>query len=108
MKNRFGLYLPFIILGTLAAIWSGIWYYAASKTETVIIDTLIKEASQGREWACPNRRVSGFPFRIEVTCDSPTFISKQEDKAGLGNLGNGNLGGLLPIQPALLPHLHLL
>jgi hypothetical protein len=87
MKNRLGLYLPFIILGTLAAIWSGIWYYAASKTENVIADTLIKEATHGREWTCPNRRVSGFPFRIEVSCDAPTFITKQEGKAGSGNLG---------------------
>jgi hypothetical protein len=87
MKNRFGLYTPFIIIGGLSAIWSGVWYYAASKTEAVIADTLAKEATHGREWTCPNRRVSGFPFRIEVTCDAPTFVSKQTDKAGSGNLG---------------------
>jgi hypothetical protein len=87
MKNRLGLYLPFIILGIVAALWSGVWYYASSRTQTVISDTLIKEASQGREWTCPNRRISGFPFRIEVTCDAPTFVTKQDGKAGSGNLG---------------------
>ncbi len=87
MKKRFGLYTPFIILGGIAAIWGGIWYYAASKTKAVIADSIMNEATHGRDWTCPNRRVSGFPFRIEVTCDAPTFTSKLEGKAGSGNLG---------------------
>ena len=86
VKSRLGLYLPFIVLASVAAIWSGIWYYAASKTEVVITETLTREAQSGRQWTCPNRRVSGFPFRIEVNCDAPTFTSKQEGKSGSGTL----------------------
>ncbi len=86
MKSRLSLYLPFIVLGSLAAIWSGIWYYAASKTETVISEALVREGQSGRVWTCPNRRVSGFPFRIEINCDAPTFTSRQEGRSGTGAL----------------------
>ncbi len=86
MKSRLGLYLPFTVLASLAAAWSGIWYYAASKTEAVISDTLSREAELGRIWTCPNRHLSGFPFRIEVSCDAPTFALKQAGKTGGGSL----------------------
>ena len=90
MKSRRGLYLPFIVLASVAAIWSGIWYYAVSKTEAVIAQSILKEAENGRLWTCPNRHISGFPFRIEVSCDTPTFTSKVEGKSG-----NGSLAGLI-------------
>ncbi len=86
MKSRFGLYLPFIVLAALSVIWSGLWYYNASRTEAVLTDILVKEAANGREWTCPNRHISGFPFRISVSCDAPSFLSKIEGHQGAGSL----------------------
>lgn len=85
--SRLGLYIPFGILATICLIWSGFWFYAASKTGEVMDDAFAREARAGRDWTCPNRSVSGFPFRIEVTCATPTFTSRVEGRPGEGRLG---------------------
>ena len=84
--SRLGLYLPFTLLALVCIAWSGFWFFAASKTGEVIDAAFIREARAGRDWTCPNRSVSGFPFRIEVTCDAPTFLSRIEGNAGSGRL----------------------
>ena len=84
--SRLGLYLPFTLLAIVCILWSGFWFYAASKTGEVIDAAFAREAKAGRDWTCPNRSVSGFPFRIEVTCEAPTFLSRVEGNDGSGSL----------------------
>ncbi len=83
---RWGLYLPFGALVLICLAWSGFWYYASSRTNSVMDAALVKEARLGRDWTCPGRTVSGFPFRIEVKCDAPSFVSRMEGRDGSGSL----------------------
>ena len=85
--SRLGLYLPFGILAIVCLLWSGFWFYASAKTGELMDDAFAREAKAGRDWTCPGRSVSGFPFRIELICDAPTFVSRVEGRAGEGRLG---------------------
>ena len=84
--SRLGLYLPFLLLVAVVLVWSGFWFYAASKTGEVMDQAFEREARAGRDWTCPGRSVSGFPFRIEVNCLKPTFISRMAGREGQGSL----------------------
>jgi len=84
--TRWGLYLPFIALFLLCAVWSGFWYYTAGRIGTVMDEAFAREAKAGRDWSCPNRRLAGFPFRILLTCDAPRFVSHMQGRAGEGSL----------------------
>ena len=74
-QSRFWLYAPFGLLVVLAAAWSGFWFYVHGRTVAEIDKALAKEAERGRSWICNNRTVRGFPFRIEVRCDSLALTS---------------------------------
>lgn len=96
--SRLGLYIPFALLLGVCVLWSGFWFFAASKTGEVIEAAFAREAQAGRDWTCPNRQVGGFPFRIELTCDHPTFTSRSE-----ANPVSGSLAGLLVQARAVEP-----
>jgi hypothetical protein len=89
--SRRGLYLPFVALGLFAALWSGFWFFAASRAKTVMDGFMQREAQRGRDWVCPNRSSGGFPFRIEIRCDRPQLIERGEG----GLQREASLGGLL-------------
>jgi len=57
------------VVVALGAIWSGLWYYLASRTEAAIIEAIAREAKFGHEFSCESRHISGFPFRLEARCD---------------------------------------
>lgn len=63
--------LPVLIL-VAAGAWSGFWFYAASEVNVVADAWRAREAKSGRIYDCADRRVSGFPFRLNVTCDGVT------------------------------------
>ena len=85
---RWKLYLPFIALAVVAVGWSAFWKIAAGMTESGLDDWFAQERSQGREWACPNRSVGGYPFRLEVRCAAPTFTGRMGAVAGAGSVGD--------------------
>lgn len=66
--SRFWLYGPTVLLALLAAGWSIGWFVLRGKAEAMIDTQLSREASRGRNWACPGRSIGGFPFRFEVSC----------------------------------------
>ena len=88
--SRKGLYLPFIGLGLLIAIWSGVWFVAAEAAKKVAGGFILREAERGRDWVCPNQSVGGYPFRIEITCDRPQLLVKGAE----GLKHEASLGGL--------------
>lgn len=55
-----------------AGAWSAFWFYAASQVDEKFDGWRVREAKSGRTYACANRSVAGFPFRMEVRCESPT------------------------------------
>lgn len=79
--SRMGLYLPFALLGIFLIAWGVVWYVAAQAASRVVDGFIAREAQRGRDWVCPDRALTGFPFRIELSCAKPQLIEKGE--AGL-------------------------
>lgn len=73
--SRRGLYLPFILLGIGMLVWSGFWFYAANRAERIIEAGIAREAARGRDWRCPNRKIGGYPFRLEIACEKPQLLT---------------------------------
>ncbi|MGE3148356.1 MAG: DUF2125 domain-containing protein [Pseudorhodoplanes sp.] len=71
-RGRWGLIVPVLAVLALAIGWSAFWYYSASIAERTIDQWLAREARLGRLYACDQRQVGGYPFRIEVRCGSVT------------------------------------
>jgi hypothetical protein len=71
--------LPLIAVLVLAAAWSGFWFYAAGRADAVMAAWRQREAQAGRNYACAQQSVGGFPFRFEVICDgaSAAFASNE-------------------------------
>lgn len=70
--RRWRIFLPTILLLTLAAGWSLAWFWAAGKAGEELDGWIAREARKGRTYACGERRVGGYPFRIELDCVNPT------------------------------------
>jgi len=72
------LFIMPALLVVAAAAWSGFWFYAASEVGVRADAWAAQEAKSGRVYACANRSVAGFPFRLEVSCDdaSVTLVSQ--------------------------------
>jgi hypothetical protein len=71
-RRRWPLILPFVLVGALAVLWSGAWFYIAARVPDAIAVGRAREAKAGRVYDCGNQTVSGFPFRIEVRCAAPS------------------------------------
>jgi len=71
-RRRWPLFAPFVIVALLAAVWTGLWFYAASAAETALAGWRAREAKSGRTYACSSESIGGFPFRIEVRCANPS------------------------------------
>jgi hypothetical protein len=88
--RRFGLYAPFALLLLFIVGWSVIWFVSARRAGQFADAFIAREAERGRDWICPNRQVSGYPFRIEIACARPQLVVRGQD--GLRN--EARLGGL--------------
>lgn len=88
--RRLGLYLPFVVLGVFIAGWSILWFFAAHKAGDIADGFIAREAERGRTWTCPDRKVGGYPFRLEISCASPQFVFRGQD----GQSREGSLGAL--------------
>jgi hypothetical protein len=93
-KSRLGLYVPFVGLLILALAWSALWFYGQHRTAQEMDLFMTRQASLGRAWSCPERSISGYPFRIEIRCTNPTF-QQVEDGARLPT--TGSLGALTAV-----------
>src|SRR5262245_23488782 len=100
-RRRRWLFVPFVLLVALAAIWTGVWFYAASRAETAIAGWRAREAKSGRNYECATQSISGFPFRIEVRCTDP--VAELRGKGAQFVLRGADLLMLVQIyQPTLL------
>lgn len=80
-RSRAWLYLPFVLLAVAAAVWAGFWFVVQGRVTEAVDKTLAREAQQGRDWACADRSVTGFPFRIELRCSSLALTSSRWGEA---------------------------
>jgi hypothetical protein len=60
--------LPVCVVVVLAAVWCGLWYYAAGIADRTMSGWMAREAAAGRVYSCGSQTISGFPFRIEADC----------------------------------------
>ncbi|MCU0818329.1 MAG: DUF2125 domain-containing protein [Beijerinckiaceae bacterium] len=88
--SRLGLYLPFGILALFVALWSGIWAFGANRVGEVMDGFIAREAMRGRDWVCPERSITGYPFRLQLNCAKPQVIEKGPN----GLTRAATLGGL--------------
>ncbi|NBS02443.1 MAG: DUF2125 domain-containing protein, partial [Rhizobiales bacterium] len=79
--------IPLVLVGLLAAGWSAFWYQQVGKFETRLDELIEREASLGKQWTCAQRKIGGFPFRLEATCGATSLVLKD---AGL-SLGIGTV-----------------
>jgi hypothetical protein len=71
-RSRWGLYIAPVLLLIAAIAWSAFWFFAASQVGVQADAWRAHEAKSGRIYDCANRSVGGFPFRLEISCDSPS------------------------------------
>lgn len=99
-RSRLGLFLPYILL-LLIAIGIGIfWFVARDRVETAMDDWMAREATQGRQWSCPERAITGFPLRFEISCNRPTFTGVVD-----GQRISGEMAGLQAVAQIYDPNL---
>jgi hypothetical protein len=72
-RSRFWLFAPIVLLGLVVAGWTTAWFVIRDRASRAVDAWLAREAALGRQWSCPNRTLGGFPFRIEIACDSLTL-----------------------------------
>ena len=65
----------------LAAIWSGLWYYAAAIVEQTLAGWYQREAAAGRNYSCGSQTVGGFPLKLAVRCDGVAVDVKSAQPA---------------------------
>ncbi len=69
-RSRFWLYTPFVLLLLVAIAWSAAWFFIRNRASDALDTWLAAEVQKGREWTCQDRRIGGYPFRIEVVCNA--------------------------------------
>jgi hypothetical protein len=67
-RSHWVIAAPTIIVIALAIAWSGVWYAAAGRAQTLVDDWRAEQAKAGRVFTCGSQSVGGYPFRIEVRC----------------------------------------
>jgi hypothetical protein len=53
--------------------WTVFWFQAAASTESLIDGWRDREARSGRAFDCGDRKLGGYPFRLEVRCRKTRF-----------------------------------
>lgn len=82
-RGRMGLFLPYILLAIVVAAWSAGWFWIRGKAEREMDAWMAREAAAGRNWACQDRSVGGYPFRVELRCAAIT-LSRSDGSFRLG------------------------
>src|ERR1700759_1614893 len=82
-RSRWGLFAAPVLLLIAAIAWTAFWFFAASQVDVQADAWRAHEANSGRVYDCAKRSVAGFPFRLEISCDSPsvTLVSQTAQAA---------------------------
>lgn len=83
--RKFWLYAPVIALVLIMVGWSVAWFMIRDRVERALDERMVLENRAGRMWNCPLRSISGFPFRIEVTCADLT-LTRGDVSLSLGRM----------------------
>ena len=83
------LMVPLLSVTILVLGWSVLWGAARRQAVAGLDGLLAAEAAHGRVWSCPDRAVTGYPFRIALTCGRVGFAGAVD-----GTPAEGHLAGL--------------
>lgn len=67
------LYPTFALLVALAIGWSIFWFVQSRMAAGALANWMAHEAQLGRAWSCPDQKIGGFPFSLEISCSNPLF-----------------------------------
>ncbi|HTV32566.1 MAG TPA: DUF2125 domain-containing protein [Methylocella sp.] len=80
MKERSSAYSHFFIpaafLLVIAVAWSIFWFFVSRQTAAAVDHWLAQEERLGRNWSCPDRKIGGYPFKIEISCSDLAFSGR--------------------------------
>ncbi|MEP3629842.1 MAG: DUF2125 domain-containing protein [Hyphomicrobiales bacterium] len=71
MKTRFKLLIAVVLLASVG--WGFGWNFVSAKAQEQLDKALAQVNTGDRKLSCDNRRSSGFPFRLVVSCDETVF-----------------------------------
>lgn len=74
MKSRFIALTAILILCSIG--WTFAWNYLSGQAEVKFTQILGRAQSSGVKVSCINPETSGFPFRLSISCSSPSYESK--------------------------------
>ncbi len=60
-----------VLVVLVVAGWTGAWFWAKDRVLGEMDQAIARLAQDGVEVSCPDRAVGGWPFRMEVTCETP-------------------------------------
>jgi len=81
------VFVPGAVLLTIVVGWSIFWYFVSRQTAAAVTNWMTHEAQAGRNWTCPDQRIGGFPFTVEVSCTNLLFQGTIIDKTLTGTVG---------------------
>lgn len=72
-RSRWGLFLPFIVLFLLIAVYVGYYVVARGVLEKGIDEWIVTERARGNVIQFSDKRMTGFPFRFTLEVDNPVY-----------------------------------
>lgn len=77
---------PAAVLLAIAVAWSAFWYVKSRQTAATITNWMTHESQLGRSWTCPDQKIGGFPFSVEISCAKLLFQGEILDKTLTGTV----------------------
>src|SRR5271156_2821639 len=78
-RRRWPILAPLAAVIVLAILWTGLWYYSASKADQTLAGWVEREAAAGRAYSCGTQSIGGFPLGIHAHCiDARAEIKNSE------------------------------
>lgn len=74
------------VLVAVAVVWSVFWFIAAAYAERAFLKVVDDGIEQGIDLDCVDRRIDGYPFRIELRCGEGTSVTMPDGVVTLSSL----------------------
>jgi hypothetical protein len=87
---------PVAVLLAVAIGWPVFWYVKSREAAAALTAWTTHEAQLGRAWSCPNQKIGGFPFSVEISCTNLLFQGEI-----LGKTMTGTVRGFRATSPLL-------
>jgi hypothetical protein len=78
-RRRWPILVPVAAVIVLAILWTGLWYYSASKADQTLAGWVEREAAAGRVYSCGTQSIGGFPLGIHAYCIDATAEIKNSE-----------------------------